>query len=397
MFWVVTALLTLAVGALLARPLLRAPDGPAPENPDVALYKAQLAEIDRDRERGTIEAAEAEIARAEVARRLLAASRDPRRASAGRSSPALAGALLAALLGVAVLTYLSVGTPGEADQPLQARLEQAEEIRRNRPSQAELQALAPAVEPPADASAEYIEQIDRLREMVPQRPDDLQGWQLLALHEGRLGNYPAAMEAQSNVLRILGEDPPLPELVRLADLMVLAANGYVSPEAEAVLARVREGEPENIAVSYYYGALYNQTGRPDIAFRAWRPLAEAATQGYYQALARAQIEDAAARAGISYALPEPVGPSAEDMAAAEDMSEEDRAAMIEGMVARLSDRLATQGGPVEDWARLIGAYGVLGETGRAQAIYDEALSVFEGSAEAISALNLAAQDAGLVR
>ena len=76
---------------------------------------------------------------------------------------------------------------------------------------------------------------------------------------------------------------------------------------------------------------------------------------------------------------------------------QDRQAMIGNMVNQLADRLATQGGPVEDWARLIGAYGVLGETGRAQAIYDEALSVFEGSAEAISALNLAAQDAGLVR
>jgi cytochrome c-type biogenesis protein CcmH len=58
------------------------------------------------------------------------------------------------------------------------------------------------------------------------------------------------------------------------------------------------------------------------------------------------------------------------------MAPEDRAAMIEGMVAGLADRLATEGGPPEDWARLITAFGVLGRREQAQAVYDEALTVF---------------------
>jgi cytochrome c-type biogenesis protein CcmH len=52
------------------------------------------------------------------------------------------------------------------------------------------------------------------------------------------------------------------------------------------------------------------------------------------------------------------------MEAAAEMAPEDRAAMIEGMVEGLAGRLATEGGPPEDWARLITAFGVLGAASR---------------------------------
>ncbi len=58
------------------------------------------------------------------------------------------------------------------------------------------------------------------------------------------------------------------------------------------------------------------------------------------------------------------------------MTPEDRMDMIRSMVDGLSDRLATDGGPPEDWARLINALGVLGDTEQAAAIWTEAQSVF---------------------
>ena len=70
------------------------------------------------------------------------------------------------------------------------------------------------------------------------------------------------------------------------------------------------------------------------------------------------------------------------MEAAAEMSVEDRMAMIEEMVAGLNDRLASEGGPAEDWARLIGAYGVLGRDDAARAILAEAREVFAGDAPA---------------
>ena len=69
--------------------------------------------------------------------------------------------------------------------------------------------------------------------------------------------------------------------------------------------------------------------------------------------------------------------------------------MIRGMVEGLALRLAEDGGPPEDWARLIGALGVLGETARARAIWDEARQAFADSPQALAAIRAAAERAGV--
>jgi cytochrome c-type biogenesis protein CcmH len=77
------------------------------------------------------------------------------------------------------------------------------------------------------------------------------------------------------------------------------------------------------------------------------------------------------------------------------MAPEDRQAMIEGMVAQLSDRLASEGGGVEDWDRLIRSLAVLERLDEAQTIYDEAKVRFAGRPAELSFLRLAAVEAGL--
>src|SRR5262249_4236097 len=55
------------------------------------------------------------------------------------------------------------------------------------------------------------------------------------------------------------------------------------------------------------------------------------------------------------------GPTAQDIAAAQAMSPEDRLAMIRGMVERLAARLEQNPDDKEGWARLAHAYEVLGD------------------------------------
>jgi cytochrome c-type biogenesis protein CcmH len=69
--------------------------------------------------------------------------------------------------------------------------------------------------------------------------------------------------------------------------------------------------------------------------------------------------------------------------------------MIEGMVAGLAERLAAQGGPPEDWARLVRSLGVLGRGDEAAAIRDEARQAFAGDAAALALIAAAAREAGL--
>ena len=77
------------------------------------------------------------------------------------------------------------------------------------------------------------------------------------------------------------------------------------------------------------------------------------------------------------------------------MTPEERQQMIRGMVEGLSQRLATEGGTAQEWARLIGAYGVLGETGKARQIWAEARETFAGRAQALEVLRAAAARAGV--
>jgi len=395
LFWIICIVMSVLVAAFVARPLLR-PSDKGSAAPDVDIYKAQLTEIDNDLARDVIDADEAERARVEVSRRLLAANKVARDVA---EAPARANMVLVAVVGLGVLgigiaTYTQIGAPGEPDQPLAMRHAIAAEMRANRPSQAELAAVAlPA--PVIDAPDDYLESVAMLRQIAPTRPDDLKGWELLAYHETQLRNYTAAAVAHERVMTLKGDPVDVQDQTLLIDLYVAAADGIVSPEAEAIARDILEVDQGNFAGLYYIGSLHNQNARPDIAFRLWRPLVEADPMNFHVSLARAQIENAAARAGIDYSLPAAVGPDAAQIAAAQDMSAEDRQAMIGNMVAGLADRLATQGGPASDWARLIGAYGVLGDTENAGAIWREAQQVFGTDVAAMTVLRAAAQSAGV--
>lgn len=396
LFWLTCLVLTVAVGAVILMPLLR----PAPisaDNPDVAIYKAQLAEIDRDLERRVLAPDEAERAHAEVARRLIAASKaQPVKSVAGAGGVALPAFVGLLVMGLSFAVYKSVGAPGYPDLPLKARLVASEQMRANRPDQAALEAAAPA--PSAvDVPADYRAAIEQLRVIAPTRPDDLEAWSRLAFHETELRNYAGAATAQAQVIAIMGDAATPRDWERLLDLQVVAAGGFVSPQAEALIEQILAAAPLNIAARYYLGALFYQTDRPDLALQLWRDLAETGDPNdFHVASARAQITDAAFRAGIDYALPETRGPSFADMDAASDLSPEDQQAMIGNMVGGLADRLATQGGPAQDWARLIRAYGVLGDLDAADSVWAEAQQVFVSSMRDMEILTNAARDAGVL-
>ncbi len=411
LFWIVVAAMALLVAGLLARPLL---DGggtaAAPAPTDQAVYRDQLAEVDRDVARGVLNPEDAERARAEIARRLIAADRAgaPPMDDAPTRLSGL-GAALAALLALALGLglYLAIGRPGLGDLPRAERLAQAQALRASRPSQAEAEAEAAASlpPPPADLPADYLDMVADLREVVPTRPDDLPGWELLALHEARLGNYAAAARAQERVVALKGEDATAADWVALADRMVAAAGGFVSPETEAVLAEVMARDDDDFALLYYLGLLEAQTGRPDRAFPLWREVVEEAPDGLHRRLALAQIEQAAWLAGVDYTAPaeggaaiDPAaapGPTPREIANAAAMDPAMRGEMIGGMVEGLRARLDAQGGTAEEWGRLIVSLVVLGDAQGARAALDRARAAFAGDGGALAVLTEAAAQAGL--
>ncbi|WP_300031812.1 c-type cytochrome biogenesis protein CcmI [uncultured Roseobacter sp.] len=406
-FWIITAGLAVVISVLIAL-AMRAPRAAGAEPAaayDLRVYRDQLREVEKDLARGVVSPADAERVRAEVSRRILAADAALQVEEAGeddkKGAPGLVAALLAVLLiGGSVGLYTRLGAPGYGDLGLKDRIEMAEALRADRPSQATAEAGLPPIRTPADAGPDYVALVEQLRATVAQRPDDLQGLTLLAQNEANLNNFPAAAKALAEIIRIKGPDADVTDFTNHADMLVLAAGGYVSPEAEEALTTALAMDETNGTARYYIGLMLAQTGRPDQAFRVWdRLLREGPPDAPWIQPVLAQIDDMAIRAGVNYQIPEiggGRGPSQADIEAAQDMSPAERMEMIGNMVSGLSSRLATEGGPVEDWAQLITALGVLGQQGQARAVYDNAVQVFGDDTRALDLLLRAGQRAQVV-
>ena len=401
-FWLLAIVIGGLVAALLALAAVRARGQKYGDGNDLQIYRDQLDEVSRDLVRQVISEAEAERLRLEVSRRLLDADRQVRAAddvTGAGANPVLAGLVALALFGGAFWLYSVLGAQNYRDLPLDARIAAADAARAERQSQHLAETRFSALDVNPNADPRDLELMAKLRETLKVRPNDLRGHVLLARNEAELGDYVASHKALQRVIEIKGGAAEASDFANYADMLVLAAGGYVSPRAETALRETLQREPENGTARYYVGLMYAQNDRPDLAFKMWRRLLEeSGPTAPWVAPIRDQIEIAAANAGVRYELPEQTkGPSAADIAAAEAMSAEEQSAMVRGMVARLSERLANKGGPAQDWAQLIVALAVLGDQQRAAAIWDEAQTVFAASPDAIAVVRGAAQRAGVAK
>lgn len=404
-FWVIIGLLVLLIISLITWALLRGRDaGEVAATFDVQVYRDQLSGVERDLERGVVTPEEAARIKVEVSRRLLDADKAVQATADVTGAPKFASYAAIAVVAVTLVSgvgvYQRIGQPGYPDLPLKLRIENAQEHRRARPNQAAVEATIPPMIEEVEPRHKAL--VERLRVAVAEHPNDLKGQHLLVTNEAALGNYIAAYQAQIRVIEIKGTHVRAKDLSELAEWMIIAAGGYVSPEAESALKRALERDPNDGKARYYSGLMFYQNGRPDMAFKLWRQLLDrSAPSDPWVGPIRGQIEDAAAWAGVNYTLPEMApalaGPDADALAAASDMTVEERQAMIGGMVAQLSERLASEGGSAQEWAQLIGALGVLGETDRAQAIWAEAQNVFAADTTALAMVRAAAQKAGVAQ
>ena len=119
--------------------------------------------------------------------------------------------------------------------------------------------------------------------------------------------------------------------------------------------------PKQPKARFFLGVAAQQDGQRAKAATIWRDmLKDARPDSPWVGMVR----EALARVRRSASARRP-GPSAEDVAAAEKMKPDDRAAMVRGMVERLAERLKHDGSDVEGWLRLVRAYTVLGDRDRA--------------------------------
>lgn len=399
-FWVVAGAIGFAVSAYLLRALARGGDVAAAGPMALELYRGQLAEVERDLAKGTLQAGEAERLRTEVQRRMLEAAKSSQEptAKAGGLGQGLGFAAIIAALAGAVALYFSLGAPDYPDLPLSKRLALAAQVYDERPSQAQAEAAAP---PPAPVQAdpEFLALIEELRAAVKARPNDVQGLTLLARNEAQLGNFAASSRAFEAVIAAKGDAATAEDYSGAAQAMIVAAGGIVTRQAEDALMRTLQLDPQNGLARYFVGLMFAQTGRPDRAFEFWEPLSRAsAADAPWSAPLAALLPEVAAAAGINYTAPDElaqIGPDAADMAAAADMTSDEQRTMINMMVTGLEARLLEAGGTGEEWARLITSLGVLGEMPRAEVALRAARAAMAADPAAMQLINAAAAQTGL--
>ncbi|MEA2820931.1 MAG: cytochrome c-type biosis protein CcmH [Bradyrhizobium sp.] len=363
--WFVFALMTAAAVFAVLWPLGRG-QRPPREGNEATVYKDQLAEIERDVSAGLIGRSEAEAARVEISRRLLAAD-DAERAQPASANTTLRRAVaVVAFVGlplIAVAFYLPLGSPRLPDFPLAER------------------AQGPAASQPLDNLVAQVEA------HLEKNPTDGRGWNVLAPVLAKLGRFDDAIRAYRNSITYNGDSA-----ARRADLgeaIAAAAGGVVTAEAKAEFERAIAQNADEAKANYFLGLAAEQDGRASEAASIWREMLAKAPQA---APWRPLVLAALARVGGGPAAP---ALSEDTIAAAKDMTETDRSAMIRGMVDRLASRLKQNGDDVEGWLRLVRAYMVMGDRDKAKGASADARQAVAGDTERLRALNEGLKNLGL--
>jgi cytochrome c-type biogenesis protein CcmH len=152
----------------------------------------------------------------------------------------------------------------------------------------------------------------------------------------------------------------------LGEVRVAAADGNVTELAQLAFREAISLDPRDPRARFYLGLARAQEGDLKGAIDDWlRFEADSGTDAAWRPMLAERLKLAAAEAGIDLearrAELAPRGPTAADVAAAQQMSPADRQQMVRGMVDGLAARLADNPGDVEGWLRLARARRVLGE------------------------------------
>ncbi|MEK0084961.1 c-type cytochrome biogenesis protein CcmI [Benzoatithermus flavus] len=363
LFLVFAVLTVIAVGAVLW-PVFRRQHTPQRARFELDVYRDQLAEIDRDLERGLIAPAEAKAARLEVERRLLraAGSLDPEAkqpAAAGRHGPVLAAALAVPLLAAGL--YGILGSPDLPDQPIASRQDRQQD-----PGRPDIRQMVAGLEA-----------------RLQQNPGDVEGWLMLGRSKGVLGRPQEAVEAYRRAVALKPDDPRAQG--GLAEALVTAAQGIVTPEAKGLFQRVAERDPADPRPDFYLGWADAQAGDYHMALERWRKLLAATpadapwrprvVDAIREAAGELELDPEAVLAQIPTPPATAAQPSQEDVAKIQAMSPEKRETFIRSMVEKLQARMDADGSDVEGWLRLAQARLVLGDAERAKATFEKALSL----------------------
>lgn len=350
--WMLFTAMTAAAVLAVVWPLSRRGGEEAGPDPNTRFYRDQIDEIERDLARGLLSAPEAEAAKAEAARRLLRARAAGDEALCAVGEPALrrrravSALVLSAVPILALALYGAHGSPHLPAQPLSARLQATEGM-------------------------DIASAIGRIEAHLAQNPQDGRGWDVIAPVYLRMGRLDDAVKAYESALRLLGPDAN--RLSQYGEALVSAQDGVVPAQARSAFEKALELDPQSAKARFYLARAAEQDGNRGKAREAFTALLDSSpSDAPWVPVVRGEIARLDGEP--------PAAPNAE---------------AIRGMVEGLAARLDNQGGGVDEWARLIRSYAVLGETDKARAAERKARQALAQDQSALRQIDAMARELNL--
>jgi cytochrome c-type biogenesis protein CcmH len=225
LFWSLALLLIAVTLAFLLPPLVRGRRGAAAPDADaaaIAVYRDQKRALDADVASGAIGAAERDAAVLELSRHLGEEVVAPTQRSHLPRPRAwvVATALLIVIPLAAVALYARLGSP-DATAP----------------------AVAGSAPVPHEMSdPEMIALVDKLAQRMKSRPDDGEGWALLARSYTALGRFPEAADAYARADALMPDNPQL--LVDYADALAMSQGKRLAGKPAELARRALALDPK---------------------------------------------------------------------------------------------------------------------------------------------------------
>ena len=326
---------------------------------DLAVYKDQLREIERDLDNGVIGAGEAEAAKLEVSRKILRLNE----AESGQetASPDASGSGIKSFVALAISVFLAgtgfgiytiIGSPQLPGKPYAERISAS------------------------NTSPSLDELVARVEDHLRKNPDDARGWTIIAPSYMKLGRYADAAQALERVMKLKGPTADL--MSGYGEALVMANQGIVDTQAKKVFQDALRRDPSKPTAQYYLGLAEVQAGDKEAAVKRWQNMLKSAPAN---ANWRPQIEAQIRKAGGE--VPKSSGVSAGESSA------EGGAPDIDAMVSGLAARLEKNGKDLNGWLMLARAYVVLNKRDEAGKALDRAEIHFKTDSDAMKKIDAA--------
>ena len=358
--WFLMLILCSAAAVAIAFPLIRRYEVRDARAEDAAVYQDQLKEVDRDLQSGSINEREAKSAKIEIERRLEATTRYD--APSAPISSFWRNVALAASVGFVILGSVSLYTVlGNPSQP--------SVLVAGRPT-APVQQVDAAVN---NGAAQVDQMISKLQARLKINPSDAEGWRMLGWAMFNTQKWQDSVDAYQKALAI--EPANNDYRSALAESMVQAAQGTVTPKAQDLVNEVLAKDSMDLRGRFYDALGHEQSGDQQGALDRWSALlATAPADVGWRDDVKQRIADLGKALGkdVSGAVKAALAPVAVATAPAGTKDP-----MVAGMIAGLAAKLDANPKNRDGWAMMIRSLIVIGDAKGADEALAKATEIFK--------------------